>query len=278
MYPRSSVIGVAAVDPPVIADRKRVFEDPPAAAMATFDSSGVGVPAFEDLRVAHHHLLEHIRAPGSWWSGAQRVAIAAESRQATSCGLCIRRKAALSPTHIEGVHDTLGTVPASAVDVIHRVRTDPGRLSRSWFESIVPARLSDGEYVELVSVVALTAGLDFFARALGIPPYPLPDALPGDPSRYHAAFARGGTAWVPMVACEDASGAEADLYEGLAFVPNIVRALSLVPREVKALQCSSAAHYLPVKDIVDPAARRSLDRPQMELVAARVSALNQCFY
>jgi alkylhydroperoxidase family enzyme len=81
-----------------------------------------------------------------------------------------------------------------------------------------------------------------------------------------------------MVACEDATGAEADLYEGLAFVPNIVRALSLVPGEVRALQRSSAAHYLSVKDIVDPAARRSLDRPQMELVAARVSALNRCFY
>jgi alkylhydroperoxidase family enzyme len=247
--------------------------------MATFDSSAASVPVREDLREAHRRLLEHIRAPGSWWSGAQRVAIAAESRQATSCGLCARRKAALSPTHVEGVHDTLGTLPASGVDVIHRVRTDPGRLSRSWFESIVPAGLSDGEYVELVGVVALTAGLDFFTRVLGILPYPLPDALPGDPSRYRPASARRGTAWVPMIACEDATGgAEADLYEGLAFVPNIVRALSLVPSEVKALERSSAAHYLPVKDIVDPAARRSLDRPQMELIAARVSALNQCFY
>lgn len=246
--------------------------------MMIADSSPAGVAVGGDLREAHRRLLEHIRAPGSWWTGAQRVAIAAESRHATRCGLCARRKATLSPAHVEGMHDTLGALSASAVDVIHRVRTDPGRLSRSWFEHIVPAGLSDGEYVELVGVVALTAGLDFFARAFGIPPYPLPDALPGDPSRYRPASARAGTAWVPMVASEDATGAEADLYEGLAFVPNIVRALSLVPGEVKALQRSSAAHYLPVKDIVDPAARRSLDRPQMELVAARVSALNQCFY
>jgi alkylhydroperoxidase family enzyme len=246
--------------------------------MATIDLSAAGVPVPEALRDDHRYLLEHIRTPGSWWSGAQRVAIAGESRHATRCGLCARRKAALSPTHVEGAHDTTGTLPASAVEVIHRVRTDPGRLSRSWFESIVPAGLSDGEYVELIGVVALTTGLDFFARALGVPPYPLSDALPGDPSRYRPASARGGTAWVPMVAIEDATGAEADLYEGLPFVPNIVRALSLVPGEVKALQRSSAAHYLPVKDIADPTARRSLDRPQMELVAARVSALNQCFY
>src|SRR5262245_29095125 len=98
--------------------------------MTTDDSSAAGVPVGEDVREAHRRLLEHIRAPGSWWSGAQRVASAAESRHATRCGLCARRKAALSPAHVEGMHDTLGTWSASAVDVIHRVRTDPGRLDR----------------------------------------------------------------------------------------------------------------------------------------------------
>ncbi len=247
-------------------------------ALPTPDYSAAGIPVGEGVRDAHRRLLEHIRTPGSWWSGAQRVAIMAETRQATSCRLCARRKEALSPGHVDGDHDTRGTLPAGMVDVIHRVRTDPGRLSRAWFDGVVPAVLSDGEYVELIAVVALTAGLDFFARSLGIACFPLPEPLPGEPSRQRPAAARGGTAWVPMLACEDAVGSEADLYEGLAFVPNIVRALSLVPTEVKALQCSSAAHYLRVEDIIDPAARRSLERPQMELIAARVSALNQCFY
>jgi hypothetical protein len=61
-------------------------------------------------------------------------------------------------------------------------------------------------------------------------------------------------------------------------VPNIVRALSVVPAEARALQTLSASHYLPVAQIGDPTARRTLDRMQMELVAARVSAVNQCFY
>jgi hypothetical protein len=81
-----------------------------------------------------------------------------------------------------------------------------------------------------------------------------------------------------MIAAGDAAGAEADVYGGLAFVPNIVRALSLVPDQVRALRRWSDAHYLPVERIPDPTARRALDRTQMELVAARVSALNQCFY
>ena len=80
-----------------------------------------------------------------------------------------------------------------------------------------------------------------------------------------------------MIAPEDAIGPEADLYGG-GFVPNIMRALSLVPDEVRALRRSSAAHYVPVEQIPDPTVRRALARPQMEFVAARVSALNECFY
>jgi hypothetical protein len=82
-----------------------------------------------------------------------------------------------------------------------------------------------------------------------------------------------------MIDPEDASGSEHDLYPPAPFIPNIVRALSLVPDAVRVLQRSSDAHYLPVAQIGDPTARRAhLDRLQTELVAARVSALNQCFY
>jgi len=48
--------------------------------------------------------------------------------------------------------------------------------------------------------------------------------------------------------------------------------------EVRALRRSSGAHYVPVEQIPDPTVRRALARPQMEFVAARVSALNECFY
>jgi hypothetical protein len=61
-------------------------------------------------------------------------------------------------------------------------------------------------------------------------------------------------------------------------VPNIMRALSLVPDAARMLRRLSAAHYIREDQIPDPTIRRILDRSQMELVAARVSALNQCFY
>jgi hypothetical protein len=246
--------------------------------MTDIDYSAADVPVRADLREAHRWLLEHLRAPGTWWTGAERLAIAAEARRATTCRLCRDRRAALSPASIGGEHDTAEALPANVVDVIHRVRTDPARLSRQWFDAVLAGGVRVEPFVELIAVVTLTTGMDYFARALGVPPFPLRPALPGEPSRYVPAAATGGTAWVPMIAVEDATGAEADLYSGAPFAPNIVRALSAVPDEVRALWRSMSAHYLPTASIPDPSARRSLDRMQMELVAARVSALNQCFY
>jgi alkylhydroperoxidase family enzyme len=169
-------------------------------------------------------------------------------------------------------------LPENALEVIHRVRTDPGRLSRDWYERRLAGGLSEEQYVEIIAVVTLCAGVDYFCRALGVTPFTLPEPKDGTPSHYRPASAVGGTAWVPMVEPDVASGPESDLYAGIDFVPNIMKALSLVPDAARALQRSSDAHYVPVNKIADPSARRSLDRMQMELVASRVSALNECFY
>ena len=207
-----------------------------------------------------------------------RRAIATESRLAITCSLCRQRKEALSPTAVQGSHDGTGELADDIVDIIHRIRTDPARVSRPWFESVVSAVLPDTHYVELVGVVTMMAGMDNFARALGVPYFALPPAQPGDPSHHRPAAAKPGIAWVPMLAPEDAEGIDADVYPQAPFIPNIVRALSLVPDQVRALRVSSDAHYLPVAQIGDPTVRRSIDRMQMELIAARVSALNECFY
>jgi hypothetical protein len=242
------------------------------------DYGGAPVPVREDLKEAHRFLLDHVRAPGTWWTGRERVSIAAASRDAPSCGLCQARKESLSPGAIAGRHGSGGALPEDVVDAVHRIRTDPARLSKPWFDDVIAGGLAEGPYVEMVGVTALVAGLDYFARALGIPPFPLPPPLPGEPSRYRPAAAKPEGAWVPMIAPEDASGPEADLYGEATIVPNIMRALSLVPSEVRALRRAAETHYVPVAQISDPTVRRALDRPQMELVASRVSALNECFY
>lgn len=71
---------------------------------------------------------------------------------------------------------------------------------------------------------------------------------------------------------------EADLYEGRA-VGNVLRALRLVPDEVRTLKALSTAHYLPMGRVREPgAAVGTLNRMPMELIAGRVAALRQCFY
>jgi hypothetical protein len=240
--------------------------------------TGAPAPVREDLRATHRFLLDHVAAPGTWWTGAERVAIASESRGAIGCALCRERRARLSPGAVRGRHDAPHGLPEHVTDTVHRIRTDPARLSKDWFDGVIAGGLDTARYVELVGVTTLTAGLDYFARALGIDPFPLPAPLPGELSRHRPAGAEPGTAWVPMIAPEDATGPEADLYGDAAMIPNIVRAMSLVPDEVRALRRATESHYFPVAQIGDPTVRRSLDRPQIELVAARVSALNECFY
>src|SRR5439155_464741 len=113
---------------------------------------GAPAPVRQDLREAHRFFLDHIRSPGTWWTGA---------------------------------------------------------------------------------------GRDYFARALGVEPLRLPRPLAGEPSRHRPAGAKEGGAWVPLIDPADAAGPEADLYGGGDFVPNIVRALSLVPDEVRVLRRST---------------------------------------
>jgi hypothetical protein len=246
--------------------------------MPALDYASTGVTVRDDLRAAHARLWANLATPGASWSGAERVAIAAESRHAGACRLCGERTAALSPHAVDGAHDTVTTLPADAVEVAHRVRSDPGRLSKTWFERVTAGQLSVPAYVELVGIVAAVAGVDAFARALGVAPFPLPEPLPGAPHGRLSAGTKLAGAWVPMLAPEDAAGDEADLYGGRPFAPNIMRALSLVPDQVRVLFGALETHYVGPDGLLDLGVRRAIDRSQMELIAARVSALNQCFY
>src|SRR5262245_48765803 len=165
--------------------------------MNELDYSPSGVTVRDDIRDAHRALWVHVGSAGTWWTGAERVAIAAESRRAATCAFCRERRAALSPNAVQGAHQSLSVLSPPLVDVIHRVRTDAGRLTRAWYESLADRGLGDAQYVELVAVVTMVAGVDFFARALGVPPFPLPEPVRGEPARRRPAGARTDTAWVP---------------------------------------------------------------------------------
>ena len=93
-------------------------------------------PVRDDITAAHRRAWERLSRPGTWLTGKERIAIAAETRNAVNCSLCQERKEALSPQAIQGSHDHLGALPEQEVEQIHRIRTDPGRLSRAWYEGL----------------------------------------------------------------------------------------------------------------------------------------------
>ena len=233
----------------------------------------------EDLAAAHARAWERIAWPGTWWDGAARVAIAAETRKAPSCALCRRRKEALSPLTIEGNHDSLGQLPDLAVEVAHRVRTDPGRLGEPWYREVIARGLTAAQYVEIVSVVAHVVAIDTMARGLGLEALRLPDPKPGSPSHYRPEVAKLSGAWVPWVEPADAGEVEAGIYPSDRPPANIMKAMSLVPTEVRSFFDLVAHQYLP-GDVMREFSReyRAISHAQIELLAARVSALNRCLY
>jgi hypothetical protein len=232
----------------------------------------------EDLAQAHREAWRRLAAPGTWWTGAERLAIAAAARAAAACPLCRERREALSPGAPGGRHADAGGLPAPALEAVHRIASDPARLSRRWREELRAAGLGDAAYVELVGVVATLVGIDAFCRGLSLPPHPLPEPIAGEPSRRTPAAAGEQGAFVPMLPNRRPSGPEADLWD-TPRTGNVIRALSLVPDEVRTSSLLARAHYVGMQELADPALRRgALDRPQIELVAARISARNECFY
>ena len=236
-------------------------------------------PIRDDLAAAHGRAWAHIARPGTWWDGAARVAIAAETRQASGCALCRERKAALSPSAVVGCHDTLGELPEIVVEVVHRVRTDPGRLGERWYRGVIASGLTEEEYVEIVSVVAHVVAVDTMAHGLGLEALRLPDPQPGSPSHYRPQGAKPGGAWVPWVEPTEASAAEVGIYPADRPPANIMKAMSLVPDEVRSFFDLVENHYLAGAVMRDFAHEyRAITHPQIELLAARVSALNRCLY
>jgi hypothetical protein len=247
--------------------------------MQEISFDGLGLPVRDDIRASERRAWRRLAAPGTWWNGAERLAIAAEARHAAGCPLCRTRKAALSPRQPAGEHASLGALPAAAVEAIHAIRTDPGRLTRDWFEGVLAAGLTEERYVELVGVVVTTVVVDTFHRGLGLPVPALPEvATTGAPRCHRPAGARHQHHWVSTLSPGDARPEDPNPYEGNR-AANIHRALSLVPEEVIGFFDLVGAHYLSGQQMMDLGNEpRAIDRAQIELLAARVSALNQCVY
>ncbi|WP_445366241.1 alkylhydroperoxidase-related (seleno)protein [Microbulbifer sp. ANSA001] len=248
-----------------------------------FNYSNVPYPIRDDLRKANLKAWRFIGETGNWWSIEDHIAIAREVRAAYDCEYCRERRKALSPYQVEGLHDSRSDLPKAVVDTVHRIVTDPSRLSEEWLKKLVPSEISIGQYVELVAVVVFAMNVDTFHRALGLDLEELPKALAGEdtvPSQYTPAGLEEGAAWVPMIGQGQCTGAEQDLYEDIPRPTNVLRALSLVPDAVRCQRYMENRYYFMPFQVMQVGENhdRALSRTEIELVATRVSMNNECFY
>ena len=237
-------------------------------------------PIRDEIVRAHRSQWERLAMPGTWLTGAERVAIAAETRNAPNCTLCTQRKDALSPYTIEGEHDSLGVLPEVLVEQIHRIVTDPSRLTRKWYDGLIDAGLTPEKYVEALGCMATTIAVDTFCQGIGIDIWPLPEAHPGEPTLIRPP-AEVGMAWVPTLTRDLADGTAFEwIYGARKRVTNIYQAMTLVPEEVRGFFGEMVdAHYMPSQWTGDPDdLPHAITIPQIEAVATRVSSLNGCFY
>ena len=225
------------------------------------------LPVRELVAQRHEAAVAAYGQPGTWLNSDTRCALLREVRQGPHCTLCARRSEALSPYAVDGQHDAVTHLPDNMVEVIHRIRTDSGRITQKWFDGVIASGLSREEYIEIVGLTATAIIIDSFSTALGVSEAPVPDPLPGEPSGEANPAVEEAGAWVPLLAVESA---ETGL--GLPSVPNIARAMGLVPGAVAHFFSVMRSQY----SLTDY--DTSLARDQIELLASRVSSLNQCFY
>ncbi|MCX7384735.1 MAG: alkylhydroperoxidase-related (seleno)protein [Alphaproteobacteria bacterium] len=230
-----------------------------------------------DIAAAHIAAWERIGAPGTWLTGKERVAIAAETRHALDCPHCAARQAALSPLAVAGAHRSLGVLAADDVEAVHRIRTDSGRIGEGWFRRVAAGAPED-RYVELVSVVVITVAVDTFRLGAGLAPLPLPASRPGEPGRHRPVGARPGPGFTHSLRPEDVTADEPDMYCQRTGA-HILLALSLVPQSMVQWWDCFETMYETGPQMRDFATEyRAISHAQLEMLAARVAALNQCEY
>lgn len=197
-------------------------------------------------------VLEALRAtwvqlarPGTWWTAAQRRAVAETARAAR-----------------EGHAVPDGDLPDAARDAAALIGATPTKVTGPWVAEITEA-IGAEPYVEIVGITSRVVAIDTFSRLLGVAPEPFPDPEPGEPTREPAEpRPEHVRTFVPV---------------GRVFVPTFT--LSLVPDERAINDQLGDALYMTEADMENPDLRRgALHRTDIELVGATVSFENECFY
>ena len=225
----------------------------------------MGTPVIrDDLLETHRRAWEHIASPGSWWTGAQRVELAATVR------LAIEDAEPLPPWVGVTTGDRLDddrAAPDTAHDIAYRIGRHAGTITADVARAAMD-ELGELPYVELCSIASTVGAVVHFCRNVGIEVPDFPEPVDGEPSHTHPELAEPDLNWVPVAAPADQ-------------LPAVLQAYSAVPPEIDNLHRMAKAQYMEPGEMMHPDWMRrpgGLTRAQTELVAARVAQLRECFY
>lgn len=213
----------------------------------------MGTVIRDDLAQAHRQSLAHVAAPGSQLTAQRRLQIAAVARDAYLA-------ADPSPPWVRPYGD-------AALDVAYRLARHAGTITQQWYEQVITEGMHPLEWVEVVGIVIATVPVVAFSRAIGAPLPGLPAPVDGPPhGREAGELAPATLNWVPVAAPADQTA-------------SVVQALSALPDEWDNLWQLAGAQYMSDAQMADPLWNRgTLSRPQMELVAGRISRIRECFF
>ncbi len=198
-----------------------------------------------EAEVAVADALTNLATAGSFFTGAERLAIAQHARFS------------------RGLDPTPSDLPPVMADAVRRVAVEAMNSRSEHIAAWEAAGHNVLSFIEMVAVVAQISSIDSYRVGIGAALDPLPQPVPGDPSPLVDDRAVTSNAWVPTV--------------GVALAPS---ALSALPNEKAIKDAVSKIWYLTDEFVhkytADPG--RELTRAQMELVASRTSYLNECFF
>ena len=229
---------------------RRVFND------ETFDHN-----VSENLLDAFNSCWKRIAEPGEWWNGKERIAILEEVRKDRDEGHPIVR------APLADLSNTPSPVISPLVcEIIRKVTSNAHEIDDKWAKEAI-GRIGEGKYSELVSLVVNILPIDIFCLLLGRPVVSLPVPKNGKPGESIPDGLADGGAFVPW---------RTENWVG----PNVARALSFVEKEnairmklVESMYAGSDKFISMIWDDTEP-----LDRSQVEIIAARTSSINECFY
>tara|TARA_B100000214_G_scaffold341467_1_gene288591 strand:- start:75 stop:749 length:675 start_codon:yes stop_codon:yes gene_type:complete len=224
--------------------------------MAPFNPLKAIVP--DEIIQSFEIVWQNLGKPGGWWTGYQRIEIAKEVRNSNQPSLAERVNQLSEYNHKE-----TESISPFVRAVVRKIAYESSSIDRNVYDEIVEV-LGEDRYAELAAIVTQVVPIFVLADLLSYSREKLPIAENGAPTKERPD----------------------NLVHGIAFLPTFSpKGLPHVAVSLSLAQADNARRMLLVRSMYSGTnfsemvwEHRCLSRQQIELVAARTSAINECFY